>query len=339
VLTFGISLIFRFDLLGYDTYLPEKEEISSMSVESYELSSVHGQLLFTSLTENGSKSYYGGRLDQYQMTEFTPIYQMAQNGCKNARKAETGEEDVVYADIRYDLVSGQSIYRSYRIDTEVYERNAVQLYEKPGFVRAMYPVFDRNYRYLESLVGYGVNNDNGYLVFSSEEERRTFTEIYQSELITLKYEELFGEDMIGNLSLNYDIEESSYGSVTWEDYGYPVLGRFTKTIAYLKERGIVFYEHLDPAEVHSLEIWDMNRNQTWNLLSLEAGKADWITEKVKKELIEMLTFRYCGGSYQEDTEYLITAYGENDDYLQSFQVPYEILPEEVQKIVSRGNKN
>ena len=78
-LTFGIALVFRFDLLGYDSYLPDTDKIASMSVNNNLLSNVYHQVMtYTELSSTSTTTEDSTQtLDAYQLTEFEPIYAMA----------------------------------------------------------------------------------------------------------------------------------------------------------------------------------------------------------------------------------------------------------------------
>ena len=115
VLTFGIALVFRCDLLGYDTYLPDADKIACMSVNNYALANVYHQVMtYTEMSSTSTTSEDSIQvLDSYQLTEFEPIYAMAENGSQNADRGT--EEDVtkILVDIRYNLKNGRVEYRTY----------------------------------------------------------------------------------------------------------------------------------------------------------------------------------------------------------------------------------
>ena len=102
--------------------------------------------------------------------------------------------------------------------------------------------------------------------------------------------------------------------------------------------GIHFDRHLDPDEVKALEVWKVDFEDSVNLLSVEAGKPDLITEQEKKELLESFTYQYCLGTSLENDVYYFTAYGGNGEYLQTFQIPYEVLPEKIQELLEENLK-
>lgn len=346
LVTFSIALTFRFDLLGFDTFLPKKEQIASMSVDNYALCNVYRQTFTLSFQDSSSTVDYNSMniLNSYQMTEFEPIYAMAENGRDNVGKeVGSSEDDLMLVNVRFDLNSGRSVYRSYWVDTEVFQENAAKLYEKPGFIKAMYPIFSRNSRRMSDIWGVGMDMGSRHYHFESEEEKTEFLEAYKADLLTLRYEELTNGEIIGNLSISYgtpsDLTENnllSLDSVTDEDEGYPILKRFTSTLAVLEKFGITFSDTLDPDQVGELSVWYGDSENTVELLAVEAGQTDLITDAQKRELLSMLTYQYCSAASFTDELYYITAYGVSGEYLQTFTVPREDLPEDILEILEEN---
>lgn len=344
ILTLGtavaIALIFQRDLLGYDTYLPPKDRISSMSVANYALSNVYQQIQYLSEQESSSFVAMGDRevLDSYQMTEFEDIYRLAENGWYHAFEEEPENDSRnVSVDIRYNLNNGRKVYRTYWVDQEVFSECAERLYKKPGFKRAMYPIFRKDSGNIRALAANGLDMGSGYYYFDSESQKELFLETYTEELITLQYNEISGEDILGNLVISYEETETDTENGTWisrEDSGYPVLGRFTNTLKILEEMGIVFEEHLDPDEIYGIELWTEQYENMINLLSVEPGVPDLITAEEKEELVGMLTYHYCVSSDYSGESYFVIVYGENGEYIQNFQVPKKEFPDSLQKVLN-----
>lgn len=344
-LTFGIALVFRFDLLGYDSYLPDADKIASMSVNNNLLSNVYHQVMtYTELSSTSTTTEDSTQtLDAYQLTEFEPIYAMAENGSENATLEESADGDRILVDIRYNLKNGRVVYRTYPVDSQVFEENADELYEKPGFIKAMYPIFGRRSSEISSIWAYGVNARSGSYTFRSKEEKEEFAEAYKQDLLTLSYSDLSGSDLLGNMTISYEPEQQETGNeilptslISDEDNGYPILRRFKKTIAVLEKFGVTFPETLDPDEVRELSVWYENSDVAVNLLAVGAGETDLISDSQKKELLDMLSYQYCIAPESDKDIYCITAYGEENNYLQTFIVPGSDLPEDIRTILENS---
>ena len=64
-------------------------------------------------------------LDSYQLTEFGPIYTMAENGSRNAARGGSEDGTEIQVDIRYNLKNGRVVYRTYPVDRDIFNENAV----------------------------------------------------------------------------------------------------------------------------------------------------------------------------------------------------------------------
>ncbi|MFQ9153418.1 MAG: DUF6449 domain-containing protein [Blautia sp.] len=214
---------------------------------------------------------------------------MAENGSENAALEESADGDRILVDIRYNLKNGRVVYRTYPVDSQVFEENADELYEKPGFIKAMYPIFGRRSSEISSIWAYGVNARSGSYTFRSKEEKEEFAEAYKQDLLTLSYSDLSGSDLLGNMTISYEPEQQETGNeilptslISDEDNGYPILRRFKKTIAVLEKFGVTFPETLDPDEVRELSVWYENSDVAVNLLAVGAGETDLISDSQKK---------------------------------------------------------
>ena len=101
------------------------------------------------------------------------------------------------------------------MDRDVFEENAEKLYEKPGFIKAMYPIFGRKCEEISSIWAYGVNTRNGSYTFQSQQEKEEFAKAYEEDLLTLKYSDISGSELLGTMSISYEPEhqEVKNGSI------------------------------------------------------------------------------------------------------------------------------
>lgn len=119
VIACAIFFTFRFDLMGFNTYLPSEDEVAAMSVSSPFYST------YVSYDENGDIVYSTSEkdfLDQVEWEDFAGIYELAENGVENVRQYgssyATFDGSSVY--IKYYLKNGKKVYRRYQVDTDLY---------------------------------------------------------------------------------------------------------------------------------------------------------------------------------------------------------------------------
>ena len=88
--------------------------------------------------------------------------------------------------------------------------------------------------------------------------------------------------------------------------------------------------------MRALTVWYENNDFALNLLAVGAGETDLISDSQKKELLSMLSYKYCTAPDTDDDIYYITAYGSDDDYLQTFMVPGSELQEDIRTILENN---
>lgn len=333
VLSFGIACLFRFDWFGYDSYFPAIEQVDSMSVQSSRMSEVYNQTyLYSDNTSIATSSQEQMILDSYQMNEFEPIYAMAENGVGNVHGSLEENLEKTQVSVKFNLKNGNQVYRSYYVDNGLFEEKTEELFEMDGFVEVLYPIFgEEEGESLVSLEGSGLLGEAGYHELLSDAEKEEFLSCYREELSTLRYSEIHSSDLLGSLTLTYEGEDGKGGYYGHSDVGYPILKRFTKTIAVLEKLGIVFPEQIDAEDVTDIVIMDGYGENEIHLMAQEAGEPDLVTEQEKQELLDILEYQDNVSLVMGDTSshVYLTLYGKENGYLQDFCIEYTRIPAEI----------
>ena len=92
---------FRYDVLGYNTFLPAQDEVASMAVRS----------LFTAwsypVQEKANRNDEQLALDYLENANVDLLYPLAENGVENQRSKQKNPEDylddTVWVDVKYTL--------------------------------------------------------------------------------------------------------------------------------------------------------------------------------------------------------------------------------------------
>ena len=107
----GITLIaltaVRFDVLGYDEYIPEQEKIKAIAVDSYDVN-----YLMNYRVQWGEEGYKEN-LAKLQTTQFNDVYSLIKETIKENNRDDTGKSII---NVGYYLKNGRAVYRSYHID-------------------------------------------------------------------------------------------------------------------------------------------------------------------------------------------------------------------------------
>ncbi|MDO4788919.1 MAG: DUF6449 domain-containing protein [Johnsonella sp.] len=262
LLSIGIFAVYRFDLIGYDRYLPSKDALRSAGIYSTLLEENQYKLL---RSESLAFSSYDGKpylesvyrfsegkiIEKMQYTDQDVIYKIAETGIAQRRPSRhysyDGEpQTTVY--FSYHLKSGRKVLRQYTVKTEDIKEELDLLYDSGEFKSALYPIFDFDAEKLSSFIyEYGA----GYLhTKAGKEETGELFSIYLEEFASLSSETRRKENPIGSLRFNTEEEDENISILKRErekkdregiyrdlEGFYPIYPSFQKTIAKLKEIG------------------------------------------------------------------------------------------------------
>ncbi len=193
----------RYDVTGFNTYLPEKDEVEAMAVYHYDMFGV----------ENEGKDEHKV-LDALAIEDFTPVYEMAKAGIEQTPSADWTDEREIK--VKYCLKNGTSVYRRYRIDQELYYEKMDELQEQEAFRTLCYPILTwedtQQISYLEFSVYTGdlealgfsdtkvsdqeiTDSNAAFTLHISGKDIDQVIGAYRKDLETVSYSELQGYEM------------------------------------------------------------------------------------------------------------------------------------------------
>lgn len=140
------SLIFfpiRYDVLGYNSYLPEKDEISEMAVQS-----LYNTYTYPEATEQKksakNKTESQKELDYLECDQIDTLYPLAENGVKFVKKSLENdysfEEATVPVKLKYHLKDGKEVYRYYEVSEKTYLAAMDKLLSDRQYKEKYYPI-------------------------------------------------------------------------------------------------------------------------------------------------------------------------------------------------------
>lgn len=261
--TVGVALVFTYDIAGYDTYLPAKEDIGKMALYD---DSINGSFYYPSTTEPGVRSVsYSAEdaLDATLVKNFDAIYDLAKTGARGEEDRE-GEETVIY--VEYRLKNGRREVRQYVVLQEDVEAAYEKLFSDPEFVGKVYPVLWKDTN--EEIFGSDLYVDGAFGMKALDmktEKGREFLEIYKEELQTVTYDDLKNHTLATlSLSVLEEEEYTKYGisSTSYTESGYPICEKFTNTIAFLKkEADMDVTRRLTIEDVTNIQVTDFREEE------------------------------------------------------------------------------
>ena len=260
VLAMAIPLMFMYDVFGYDSYLPKKQDIKSMAVASSDL-----RFSGAYYAEDGYISAQKYALKKMEVTNIDAMYALAEILAKDAGENRESkffnnyvvydtEEPVHYSNfiIRYTLKDGSEVLRQYDYNFYKVTELLAQIYQDKEFKKATHPVFAllEHNRQLKSLECYAPSTG---VTVKLERNVDRILQTYAEEVLDLTFQELQTTGAIGELTVWFEIqtESSKYEDATT----FLVYPSMKRTIALLAEQGYYFQGVQDAVNVEAVTIY------------------------------------------------------------------------------------
>lgn len=134
----AVALFFpiRFDWMGYNTYLPDKEELAAMSVMDLHFNISYPEATDTYTWEDDSIIKL---LDYMETADFDGLYELARSGVENAGR-DTWNGDFTYTYLKFRTKDGKETYRCYWVDEELYLQVMDEMIQREEFRNKYFPV-------------------------------------------------------------------------------------------------------------------------------------------------------------------------------------------------------
>lgn len=260
---FCLAFVFVFwaDILKYDDYIPDADDVKMVKIESH---------LFGYRDDT---EWYNER-DWLQGELVDDAIAVA----KDIKDAELPSEDeyyyMDYITFTYTMKSGRKVQRAYSYDANKAPESLSNLYVNSDFKDDYCVLYNLEQN---KIVLLGINNGMEYMLLNlSEEEINEFVDIYIEEYTTLELSQILTDTAVYELHMEYqgddvnDIAATSY-------YIYPT---FTKTLAFLKEKGIVSFYESENITLTNMEIYDyyQNHKDNYDIKSLYINDTNQLNE-------------------------------------------------------------
>lgn len=300
VISAAIFSFFRFDLSGYDTYLPEAGQIVSGGVYSHHLDSETNQDYRVTANLSEYKDYvwfdYGdvdGLLREMELTDTEDLLTIARQGIQELKRSKDG---YVYADdgsmhenkglsvrvtVLFNLKNGKHVSRCYDVNWAAVEAAMFSVYSQPEYKEAVYPILRENASDI-AAVNYQEYDDFRQVKLPDEAMKEKLLTTYQKELRGLTAETRTKESPVAAIQFKtnqiqemIDTMKAVNGNIYTFNYYYyyPVYPSFTETIALLKQCGIEVGQFLNSNNVEKIEVIRYNQNSV-NTVSEYDGETE-----------------------------------------------------------------
>lgn len=281
-----VFVIFRFDLFGYDRYLPATEKLASGGIycdllDPEATSQYHSTVEYT-------EGWYGVTFDampsstlagQMQISDdqgLELLHTIAAQGVHDAAEArdrflrghgryyEVEEGDTAFHNvtIAWHLRNGRTVYRSYLVNVSGVRAALEAVYDLDAYKTAMYPVLSLT---ADDVAGinYKEEDECSHVKLSGADTKAALLAAYQEELKALSSETRTREMPIAEIQFKTNENQALIQKLRDEGgnytlfnhyYYYPIYPSFTKTIALLRACGIEVGGMVTPEKTASITL-------------------------------------------------------------------------------------
>lgn len=281
-----VFAIFRFDLFGYDRYLPATEKLASGGIycdllDPDATSQYHSTVEYT-------EGWYGVTFDampsstladEMQISddqELELLHTIAAQGVHDAAQArdrflrghgrsydlEEGDEAFHNVTIAWHLRNGRTVYRSYRVNVSGVRAALESVYDLDAYKTAMYPVLSLT---ADDVAGinYKEEDECSHVKLAGADVKAALLAAYQEELKALTSETRAHEMPIAEIQFKTNEQQALIQKLRDEGgnytlfnhyYYYPIYPSFTKTIALLRACGVEVGGTVTPEKTASITL-------------------------------------------------------------------------------------
>lgn len=281
-----VFAVFRFDLFGYDRYLPATEKLASGGIycdllDPDATSQYHSTVEYT-------EGWYGVDFDampssmladEMQISDdqgLELLHTIAAQGVHDAAQArdrflqggarsyEGEEDDAAFRNvtIAWHLRNGRTVYRCYLVNVSGVKTALEALYDLDAYKTAMYPVLSLT---ADDVAGinYKEEDECSHVKLSGADVKAALLAAYQEELKALTSETRAHEMPIAEIQFKTNEQQALIQKLRDEGgnytlfnhyYYYPIYPSFTKTIALLRACGVEVGGMVTPEKTASITL-------------------------------------------------------------------------------------
>ncbi len=257
VVSVAIYSVFRFDLMGYDSYIPEADEIESFaffsegnsSLSDYYVSSGDG--VYDMNADYWSISnYYEEHMYLTDVEDLIPVVKQSQ-AYMNANPENYMQAGFDFTVI-YRLKNGKTIYRTIVLDPDVDTALLDNIMGSDEYHESSYVFFsndqiaDANTVQLTFQNGFINRTEIGADLYEE------FISNYRKDLVGYNYSLVTSEDVVGSMDVTLTLGNGS--GVSTMTSSYEIYPSYTNTLGFLEEIGLYHENYISSEYIRSLSV-------------------------------------------------------------------------------------
>lgn len=230
VLAAGIFSIYRYDLLGYDRYVPAADQVESAALYVW-----NDNNFYYPMKDNPEESVdlETHIMSDMKLTDINALLNITRPGMEAARtqNPEAGSQGW-YGEVCYRMKNGRKIYRTILIPYDLDGETLDAVISGREYKENVLPVYSDTYVQEVSQQYGSLSFANGFGTLSAAGSLYTkFEEAYKKDLEQYSFTQMNRENSIGRV-----IFQTS--RPVYIDQEYDVYPSYTNTIAFLRENGL-----------------------------------------------------------------------------------------------------
>ena len=269
-----VVIVFRYDVLGYNTYVPADSELVSCAVSIENLMAVSpaknvGVGRYTWYTYISAMDY---RMESVKLQGNPSVMDLARKAASEqlTYQAEDTQQDYRSVTFGYNLKNGKQIYRIYTIDmadTQT-QKLLADVFNDSSYKTGTSPMLNDGWKKEFKKLYCSGSFTNAVLDMTPEFQTKLL-ETYQEEYLQLDFDTVLDTYPVGSISpLTAEEYEADmkWGRGRPDDRydGSLIYPQFTKTIALLKENGFDVYEKIDMDEIAYIRVQYRKETPVYN---------------------------------------------------------------------------
>ena len=236
----AVLAVFKFDLLGYDSWVPKNERIESAYIVDSDISSYLGyyDYIFNDYNRNGLSHLASSNPENIKIiTDFA----------KEAVNSKVDAYDMQYTSttVVYNLKNGKKAYRTYSVSNKKVINTVDRLTKDKEFNKKLRPLLSLNSENITEMDVLDLNME--YFKVKPEDNKLLFdTLIKEYSMIT--FDEIARSLPVGIINISYDYAENDNTFIR-----VPIYESYTNTFKVLSELGINPALKTDISKISSIE--------------------------------------------------------------------------------------
>lgn len=247
----GILCILQFDLFGYDSWIPEKSQLESMSFHTTEF---YNYFNYPAALEYPAPNF----VDEMKLKNFDTLYALAEEGIVNEENGiypdntipDLEHDDYITVTIAYHSTSGKETSRNYSVKRESAQKVLSEACQEESYRKALFPIF-----YLDETSITSISLSDIYYqpvnLNLTDEQQQHLLEAYKKDVLTVDVDTLQNKIPLGELSVTYSCTPE-YGPEDSYITNMPLLyvyDSYENTLAVLDKYDYGFRTEIAPEDV------------------------------------------------------------------------------------------